>query len=77
MYFNCRSLLPKSDELAVLCLAHKPDIVRLVETWLSPDVLDSEVSIKNYFLIRHDRNRHHGGVAIYICASISYNKATQ
>jgi len=29
MYFNCRSLLPKLDELAALCSASNPDIVCL------------------------------------------------
>ena len=27
MYFNCRSILPKLDELAALCSASNPDIV--------------------------------------------------
>ena len=42
MYFNCRSLLPKIDELAALCSANKPDVVCLVETWLCMDILDME-----------------------------------
>jgi len=29
MYFNCRSVLPKLDELAALCSANNPDIVLL------------------------------------------------
>ena len=57
MYFNCRSLLPKIDELAALC----------VETWLSVDVSDSEVAIHNYSPVRLDRNRHGSGVAVYVC----------
>lgn len=73
MYFNCRSLLPKFEELAALCLATKPDIVCPVETRLSSDVLDSEVSIQNYFLVRHDRNRPGDCVAIHKHNSISYN----
>ena len=65
MYFNCRSLLPKLDELTALCSANNPDIVCLVETWLSADILDTEVSIPNYSILRLDRNRHGGGVALY------------
>ena len=57
MYFNCRSLLPKIDELAVLC----------VEIWLSVDVSHSEVAIHNYSPVRLDRNRHGSGVAVYVC----------
>ena len=73
MYFNCRSLLPKLDELTALCSANNPDIVCLVETWLSADILDTEVSIPNYSILRLDRNRHGGGVALYICNKVLYN----
>ena len=73
MYFNCRSILPKSDELAALCAANNPDAVCLVETWLSDDVLDNEIFIPNYSIVRLDRNRHGGGVAIYIHCTITYN----
>ena len=45
----------------------------LVETWLSGDVLDREVSIPNYTIVRLDRNRHGGGVAMYIQDSVAYN----
>ena len=71
MYFNCRSLPPKIDELAALYSENKTDIVCLIETWLSDDALDSEVAIHNYSLIRPDRNRHGGGVAIYVHNCVS------
>lgn len=35
--------------------------------------MDSEVSIQDYFLVRHDRNRPGGGVAIHKRNSIPYN----
>ena len=72
MYFNCRSLLPKIDELTVLCFMNIPDVVCLVETWLCMDILDTELSIPNYSIVRLDRNRHGGGVAMYIRNSVSY-----
>ena len=34
LYFDCRSLLSKLDELAAICATDNPDIVCLVETWL-------------------------------------------
>jgi len=43
LYFNCRSVLPKHDELVALCLTKTPDIACLVETWLNTEVLDNEV----------------------------------
>ena len=33
IYFNCRSLLPKLDELRAICATHCPDVVCLVETY--------------------------------------------
>ena len=44
----------------------------LVETWLGSDVLD-EVWIPNYSIVRLDRTRHGGGVAMYIHDSVAYN----
>ena len=73
MYFNCRSILPKLDKLAALCSANNPDIVCLVETWLCDDVSNREVCIPNYSIVRCDRNRRGGGVAIFIHNSIRYN----
>ena len=49
------------------------DIVCLVETWLCMDILDMKISIPNYSIVRLDRNRHGGGVAMYIRNSVSYN----
>ena len=63
MYFNCRSMLPKFDELVALCSNDKPDVICLVETWLCEDVLDSELPIPNYSILRLDRNRHGDGPA--------------
>ena len=73
LYFNCRSLLPKIDELSALCSAENPDIVCLVETWLGCDITDNEVLVPNYSIVRLDRNRHGGGVAMYIHNSVGYN----
>ena len=39
----------------------------ITETWLSPVVTDSEISIPNYLLYRRDRcSQNGGGVAIYV-----------
>ena len=63
MYYNARSLIPKYDELSVTMEAHNPDVICIVETWLSVDVLDSEIGYQVY---RRDRNRHGEGVLIYV-----------
>ena len=37
-YMNCRSLLPKMDELRCLAMNNRPDIIGLVETWLDDSI---------------------------------------
>ena len=45
----------------------------MTETWLDESVFDSEVQINSYVLRRQDRNRHGGGVCIYIRRDLSFN----
>ena len=73
LYFNARSLLPKFDELVILCEIHKPGIVCIVESWLSEDIEDSELKIPDYQVLRLDRNRHGGGILIFVHNSLTYN----
>ena len=58
--------MPKLYELRGVCEATKPDIICIVETWVDDSVSDNDLSISNYQLFRLDRNRHGGGIAIYI-----------
>ena len=66
LYFNARSLVPKFDELCLIVEAHNPDIISIVESWLCADIPDDEISIPGYQVLRKDRNRHGGGVLMYI-----------
>ncbi len=72
LYYNCRSLLPKIDLLRAVCETTHPDVVCVVETWLNSDILNSELYVPNYSVLRLDRNRHGGGVALFIQNNISY-----
>jgi len=64
---NCRSLLPKYDELCIFNSTSKCDLIFLTETWLHVNIDDSIINIKNYNLLRNDRdNKRGGGVCIYI-----------
>ena len=45
---NARSLLPKIDDLRGLCTYHCFAAIVVIETWLSTEVLDSEVDISGY-----------------------------
>ena len=53
------------DELATIAEAHSPDLICIVETWLS-DISDTELSLIGYHLARCDRDSHGGGVLIYL-----------
>ena len=77
LYYNARSLSPKIDELRANVLFHKPDLVCIVETWLSEDITDSEIFLFNYQIARLDRNRHGGGILIFIHCSLSYKLLLQ
>ena len=70
--FNARSIFPKFEELCLIISVYNPDIICICETWLTPDILDSDISLPNYFLFRKDRLLKMGGmVAIYakVCLS--------
>ena len=72
MYYNARSILPKMDELHVLVRAQNPSIVFIVESWISEDIQDCKISIEDYHIVRLDRNRHGGGIIIYIHVSLNW-----
>ena len=66
LYFNVRSLLPKIDNLRLICAVVKPGIICVVESWLDSSIEDSEISIQGYQVVRLDRTRHGGGLVIYV-----------
>ena len=66
LYFNARSILPKFDELQAVCLTLDPDIICITETWLSSDIEDQEIVLSGYYSCRLDRNRHGGGLVIFL-----------
>ena len=64
---NCLSLFNKLSELRQLVFDREPSLIALTETWLVPDVKDSELDIPNFSLFRSDSPRGRcGGVALYL-----------
>ncbi|MCP4493074.1 MAG: hypothetical protein GY820_38115, partial [Gammaproteobacteria bacterium] len=61
---NVNGILSKLDGLKALLFSNSVDILLLQETKLCNSVSDLEVSIPGYSLLRLDRNRNGGGVAI-------------
>ena len=63
---NIHSLVQKIDALRIL-LKNKPfDVISFNETLCDCTVSDSEISIDGFCIFRRDRNRHGGGVAVYV-----------
>ena len=48
----------------------------LYETRLEQGILNSEIYIPGYEIVRHDRNRNGGGVCFYIKTAINYSVRT-
>ena len=71
LYLNARSLISKLDDLLLICSSLSPDIICIVETWLSPDISDSEVSLPHNLCFWYNRDRHGGSVAVYVKSSLS------
>ena len=72
MYLNIDSVLGHIDQLRNLLDQEKPHIMCLNETKLDLSISDSLVNVDNYQIIRNDRDRHGGEVAVYVHESIFY-----
>ena len=70
---NIGSLLKHFDEINVFLDEYKPHILGLNKTRLNDDVEDDDLFTEEYSIVRRDRNRNGGGVAIYISDDIPYN----
>ena len=72
-FLNIASLPKHIDELRLNMQHQYLDILVLNETRLHETISNSEISIDKYTLVRNDRTRHGGGVAMYIRNSINFN----
>ena len=69
---NAPSILKHKDEIDTLIRDNKIDILAINETKLDNRVKDETVAISDYCLKRFDRNRHGGGVAVYIREALNF-----
>lgn len=74
VHLNVRSLLPKISELRYLCQESNVALFSCSETWLDDSILDAEIHIDNYCLLRKDRNRKGGGVCAYIRSDLMFKE---
>ena len=66
IHLNINSLLPKIEELLYVAISINAPVIGIYESKLDASVLDPEISIDNYKILRCDRNRQGGGVACYV-----------
>ena len=69
---NVNGLVKHIDEIKLLLIEKNIHILAINETKLDETIEDNIISIDKYKLHRKDRNRHGGGVAIYIKEDINY-----
>ena len=67
----------KMDQLrTILQHEHQFDVIGVTESWLTSDVTDEDIQIKNYEVFRRDRNSRGGGVChcVYVRTIIPTRK---
>lgn len=74
IYLNINSIIANKVELERLIEIKKPHIVLCAETCTTDLIMDSELDIMTYKLVRCDSHgRHAGGVLMYIHENLQFN----
>lgn len=69
--FNAHSLPAHINQVRLWSSANFAHVISISETWLHAHIQDALVELKDYFLIRKDRDgREGGGIAVYIHNSL-------
>jgi len=75
LHVNINSIWPKFD--IIESGIFKADILCFTESKLDPTILDNDISLHEYYKpIRNDRNRHGGGIIIYVKTYLHYELIT-
>ena len=71
---NTQSIMPKKESLWQILESENPDIILACETWLKPDIHDSEIipADLEYEIFRKDRKDGYGGVMIGVKRQLVY-----
>ena len=70
---NINSLLSKIEKFRYIAKSTNAAVIGICESKLDGSVLDPEMSIDNYKILRCDRNGHEGGVVCYVRNDLNYN----
>ena len=73
---NIRGLLGKIDEIRAVLKSYQIDVFCLCETFIDMNVGNDEIDIHGYSIEMCNRNRHGGGVLMYVKDGITYTKIT-
>jgi hypothetical protein len=63
-HLNVRGLRSSMDELKVFMSNQSMDVLTVSETWLNSTIIDSEVELPGYYLLRKDRESGNGNQQI-------------
>ena len=74
LHININSILSKIEEVKIIALKTNATVIGISESKLDESVLNSEISIPSYNILRCDRNRNGGGVLCYVKNTICYNQ---
>ena len=70
MFTNANSYMNKRDEVEFYALQNDIDIMAIVESWASSEIMDAELAIEGFILFRRDRSRipwqRGGGLLLYV-----------
>ena len=69
---NINSLFKHIDEIRYILINSPLEVLAINESKLDDTISDTEVCIPGYIIIRKDRSRSGGGVALYIRENLSY-----
>ena len=73
IHLNINSFLPKIEELHFIAKSTNAAVTGICESKLDVLLLEQEINIDNYKILRCDTNRHGGGVACYKRNGLSHN----
>ena len=70
---NINSLLSKIEKFRYIAKSNNAAVIGICESKLDASVLDPEISIDNYKILRCDRNGQERGVVCYVRNDLNYN----
>jgi hypothetical protein len=74
MHINCRSILPKLDEIGYLLHQVPPSILAVTETWLTESTATSNLIPGYIFEYENRKEGRGGGLGLFIKEGIEYSK---